>query len=276
MHVLISVKIYRSNIASKRRQLAEGQIGEKFSVLSLCNILSVFFFNMNLLFSQKNYKSEALSYTTNPGNSEPCWNYHSLFENISPGMTKHKILQSLTQTMTGRQSESVLTSTHSWSSHSVCCYFCVCVCVCKKVLLEQQQKQYNEAKIGKVRKCSSSPQRAQALIGLKVPFRMVCIWQACARVHSHTHTYTHTQSEPWHLYASAFHVLSSLRTLHISTSTLLFIWVARLLITTQPSGQSTGKPAYLWLRKNCTPLQIQIALLCFLVIKWHVHYRKKR
>lgn len=72
MHVLISVKIYRSNIASKR-QLAEGQIGEKFSVLSLCNILSVvFFFNMNLLFSQKNYKSEALSYTTNPGNSEPC------------------------------------------------------------------------------------------------------------------------------------------------------------------------------------------------------------
>ena len=147
------------------------------------------------------------------------------------------------------------------------------MCVCKKVLLEQQQKQYNEAKIGKVRKCSSSPQRAQVLIGLKVPFRMVCIWQACARVHSHTHTYTHTQSEPWHLYASAFHVLSSLRTLHISTSTLLFIWVARLLITTQPSGQSTGKPAYLWLRKNCTPLQIQIALLCFLVIKWHVYYR---
>lgn len=53
MHLLISIKIYRSNIASTRRQPAEGQIGEKFSVLSLCTILSAVFFNMNLLFSQK-------------------------------------------------------------------------------------------------------------------------------------------------------------------------------------------------------------------------------
>ena len=33
MHLLISVKIYRNNIASKRRQLAEGRIGEISSVI---------------------------------------------------------------------------------------------------------------------------------------------------------------------------------------------------------------------------------------------------
>lgn len=155
---------------------------------------------------KKNYKSEALSYTTNPGSSESCWNYHSLFENVSPGMTKHKMLQSLTQKMAGRQSESVVKSTHSWSSQSACCYFCVCVC--KKALLEQQQKQYNEDKKGKVRKCSSSPQRAQALIDLKVPLRMFCIWHACVRVHSHTHTHIYTHpirtTAPVHLCISCF------------------------------------------------------------------------
>ena len=93
-------------------------------------------------------------------------------------MTKHKMLQSLTQKMAGRQSESGVKSTHSWSSQPGCCYFrvcvCVCVCVCEKALLQQQQ-QYSEDKKGKVRKRSSSSQRAQALIDLKVPFRMFCI-----------------------------------------------------------------------------------------------------
>ena len=53
IHLLISVTIYTSNIASTRRQPAEGQIGEKFSVLSLCTILSAVFFKYELTVQSK-------------------------------------------------------------------------------------------------------------------------------------------------------------------------------------------------------------------------------
>lgn len=124
------------------------------------------------------------------------------------------MLQNLAQKMTGRQTESVLKATDSWSSHSVLWFS-----LHTSIYIHFSNNKSNIIKFKKVPLLpkDTSANRFESTLQNVMHLTRVC-----------THTQSH--SEPQYTHSCTFHVLLNLGSLHISTFTLFFITAARLSI----------------------------------------------